>query len=399
MLRPSWGTRFRRLSALRPGPERFANNWSSLHRSRRPAAAELAKLHSEEAEARHNREILEWAALISTRAEEELRALEQREAAEREAWRRAELFTEQLLEGWNPNQPRSPQGQPDGGRWVKQGGGGGGGMSHAPHSGSAGISPGSTSASAGSPFTFVGLKRSKQGTQGPAPATTPAQSSGSSARGSAPPVRPNPNLNADGVEVAGPGPEVAQSYKDKVQKALETLDPDVARWWKANSVGGVVRSRTARFWQSNYYSQMEKDSQGNEKPVVTVDANLTPGEAAQAIIAEAASGWFADSVGVFYKKYKYARRGDLADFREWQKGSTAEAAQLASVLAEFYVNSIATLTPAGDLTVTVGDVAENGPHWNQLLSILPYIGHLPVLAVTLRIGGREAKIPKAVAQS
>lgn len=72
--------------------ERLAQ-FSSRH------AEELRGLHAAEAEARHDREILEWAAGISTRAEEKLRALQRKEAESREGWRRAEQFTEMLLEG------------------------------------------------------------------------------------------------------------------------------------------------------------------------------------------------------------------------------------------------------------------------------------------------------------
>jgi hypothetical protein len=90
-------------------------------------AEELRRLQAAEAEARHDREILEWAAQISTRAEDKLRALQGKEDEEREAWRRAEQFTQTLLEGsWDPSkQPRAPKGQPDGGQWIGMGGGAG----------------------------------------------------------------------------------------------------------------------------------------------------------------------------------------------------------------------------------------------------------------------------------
>jgi hypothetical protein len=101
---------------------------------------------------------------------------------------------------------------------------------------------------------------------------------------------------------------------------------------------------------------------------------------------------------VFYRKYHFAQTGDIEEFRKWQEGAAAEAARLASVLAELYVNSIATLTSAGDLVVTLGDVAENGPRWDQLISILPLIGHLPLGAIILKLGNREVKIPKALAR-
>jgi hypothetical protein len=306
-------------------------------------ADELRRLQSAEAEARRQRELLEWLAQISEEHERKLRRLLQEEAAAREFQRRAEQLSGTMLEAnWDPAKHPRLGGPPNAGWWATASGGRGG--------------QGST--------------------------------------GSAPRVQPRPTVNANGVEVAGTGPEITKSYRDKVQSALETLDPAVARWWKANSVNGQIRSRAAGWWQSKSRSWLEK----GEQPVIEVDQNLTPGEAAQAIIDEVKAGWFADSIGTSYKKYKFARSNDLEEFRQWQQGATAEAAHLASVLAEFYVNSIATLTPAGDLVVTLGDVAENGPRWDQLLSILPYIGHLPVVAIVFKFGKREARIPKALAR-
>ena len=197
---------------------------------------------------------------------------------------------------------------------------------------------------------------------------------------------------ANGFEVAGPGPEVTASFKAKVQQALDILDPRVGNWWQANSVRGLVRARA--FWLKSYESRME----ANEQPVVIVDQNYTAGQSAQAIIAEVSGGWFADSIGAFYKKYKFARTGDYQEFLAWQQGAVGEAAKLASVLAEFYLNGIATLTPAGDLIVTLGDVTERGPRWDQLISVLPYVSYLPIGAIVLKLGKREARIPKGAAQ-
>lgn len=133
--------------AAREELERLAQ-WSSRH------AEELRKLEAAEAQARHDREILEWATGISARAAEKLRALQRKETEDREAWRRAEQFAEQLLEGmsetrwfrpsvdeyepshlaaiveWDPNQPRDNLG-----RWTSTGGGGGGASGGASGSG------------------------------------------------------------------------------------------------------------------------------------------------------------------------------------------------------------------------------------------------------------------------
>ncbi len=112
-------------------------------------AEELRRLESAEAEARRNRELLEWAAKISPRAEAKLAAIVREETEQRDAWRRAEQFAARLLEGqaaelrerssydthsltiteWDPNQPRQPQGTPQGGQWSPTGGGAVGGSS------------------------------------------------------------------------------------------------------------------------------------------------------------------------------------------------------------------------------------------------------------------------------
>ena len=92
-------------------------------------AQELRDLQAAEAEARRDRELLEWAAGISTRAEAQLRALQRREAEQREAGRRAEQFYESYLASlieWNEaDHPRAPKGTLTGGQWVEKGGGGG----------------------------------------------------------------------------------------------------------------------------------------------------------------------------------------------------------------------------------------------------------------------------------
>jgi hypothetical protein len=198
----------------------------------------------------------------------------------------------------------------------------------------------------------------------------------------------------NGVEVAGPGPETTQSYRDKVQKSLETLDPRVARWWKAPSVEGQVRSRSAALALFKYTSYLG----ANDQPFIVVNENLDAGQTAQAIIAEAQGGLLATSIGAFYKKYKFSQSGDWKEFRQWQQRSVGEAARLASVLAELYINSIATLTPAGDLVVTIGDVAERGPQWDQLISILPLLSYLPIGAIIIKLGNRDLKLSKKLVQ-
>ncbi len=241
----------------------------------------------------------------------------------------------------------------------------------------------------------VALKKGRRhGTAGsPNTSSTATDSRKSSFKTPAPRVPPRPTINADGIEVAGAGPDTTQSYQDKVLRALWELDPVIAKWWTTNGVNGELRSRSRWFWPK-HTSWME----GKDHPVVEVDQHYTPGQAAQAIIDASKSGLFADSVAASYKKYRIGRSLDVEEFKKWQQGATHEAAHLASVMAEFYFNSIATLTPAGDLVVTLGDYAENGWRWDQLISILPYISHLPITAIVFKFGKFEARIPKALAR-
>ena len=96
------------------------------------AAAKLQRLQFAEAEAktkaRDDRELLEFVAAITGKPEHErqLRELIEKEAEEREARRREEPFHERYVADvteWNPDQPRVPEGSPQGGQWTKGGGG------------------------------------------------------------------------------------------------------------------------------------------------------------------------------------------------------------------------------------------------------------------------------------
>ena len=199
----------------------------------------------------------------------------------------------------------------------------------------------------------------------------------------------------DATETAGLGPLTSKAFREKVQLALHVLDPRVARWWKAPSVAGYVRARDATSWHAawrfNAFSQMNGD-----QPIITVDMHFTAGETAQAIIREVADGWFADSIGAYYRKYKFATSDAIEEFRKWQLGAATEAARLASVMAELYYNSLASLTPGGDLVVTINDLSEDQPWWQKLISILPLLGHLPVGTIVLKLGKRTIEVPKAL---
>jgi len=249
----------------------------------------------------------------------------------------------------------------------------------------------------GAPIMLASVAAKEQGTSPPKP--TPQKPA---APASPKPAAPTPSqtsapagkFNDDGVEVAGPGPETTVWYRKKVQKALETLDLRVARWWNANSVTGLVRSREAAFWQYSHYSRIEE---GN-RPVIVVDEHYTAGQTAQAIIAEVTGGWFADSIGAFYKKYRFAQTLDYEEFRKWQLGAAKEAARLASQLAEMYLSGIATLTPAGDLVLFTSDVMERGLKLDQLVNLLPLAAHLPIGAIIVKFGKRQVKLGKQLAR-
>ena len=137
--------------------------------------------------------------------------------------------------------------------------------------------------------------------------------------------------------------------------------------------------------------------EGN-RPVIVVDENYTAGQTAQAIIAEVTGGWFADSIGAFYKKYRFVQTGDVEEFRKWQRGAAKEAAKLASQLAEMYVNGIATLTPAGDLVLFTTDVMQRGLKLDQLVDLLPHLANLPIVSIVVTIGARRVRIPKEIAK-
>jgi hypothetical protein len=179
-------------------------------------AAELRRQESEEAEARHDRELLEWLAQISPEHASKLRSIERAEAEEREAHEVWQQFYDDSIvqEGrWDPSKhPRG--GDPvNRGRWSRTAGSGG--VENPSSANPIGDEP------AESPFVMAGLKKSKK-------------VAGNVARPAAPRIPPRPTVNDNGIEVAGAGPETTQSYRDKVQKALEILDPRIAAWWKTH---------------------------------------------------------------------------------------------------------------------------------------------------------------------
>jgi A nuclease family of the HNH/ENDO VII superfamily with conserved AHH len=171
----------------------------------------------------------------------------------------------------------------------------------------------------------------------------------------------------DGIEVAGPGPTTSTSYQQKVQSQLEHIDLEVADWWRAKA--GVIRSRSASgwltFWRDKHFSTME-----NGRPVVVVDENYTLEQTVVAIVDEARHGPAVSIRPAFLKDW--GSRGDRAlRLRQAQAERFKRGAAFAGWAAKTYYSVIGSLTPAGDVVVTVDDAAENGLRWDHFLILLP----------------------------
>jgi len=216
----------------------------------------------------------------------------------------------------------------------------------------------------------------------------------------APTEKPPAAVGKDGVELAGDGSETSESFRAKVQLALEILDPEVGEWWKRPSVMGIVRSYDAtswawgRFLYFNHYSIVQDD-----RIYVVVDRTYTPGQAAQAIIYETRHGLFAHTVGARFRLDKVARLQDWKEFQAWQRESLQRAAQYSSILAELYVASLASITTSGTLVVTLNDAVENGISWQQFLLVLPLMARLSSRVKTILLRGRNFALKLSKNQS
>ncbi len=190
-------------------------------------------------------------------------------------------------------------------------------------------------------------------------------------------------------ELAGSGPETSEAYQRKVKQILAVLDEFVARIWEQKR--GIVRSRERNWLQFRYYS--EKD---DGRLVIVVSPEFTARDTALAILAEAyASGSNRINAEVLEKKLLTAEEIEK-QYAELQTKAFKEAAGQAAFLAEFYVSSLASLTPAGELIVTVDDIDRNGFSWQHLFNALPLLRHLPftVIAVSLKLkDGHKLTIP------
>jgi hypothetical protein len=155
---------------------------------------------------------------------------------------------------------------------------------------------------------------------------------------------PDPSIpKSDGVELAGPGPETTAPFKQKVQAALEILDPVVGDWWKRPSVSGIVRSRDANSWfkffRRNFYSEAPKGGQ----VLIVVDQNFNAGQTAAAIVQEARLNVSADSLGPRFREDMMWRGDPAKEYQRWRSEAFAQAAGLAAMLAEIYVKTLASI--------------------------------------------------------
>ncbi len=170
-------------------------------------------------------------------------------------------------------------------------------------------------------------------------------------------------------ELAGSGPETSEAYQRKVKQILAVLDEFVARIWEQKR--GIVRSRERNWLQFRYYS--EKD---DGRLVIVVSPEFTARDTALAILAEAyASGSNRINAEVLEKKLLTAEEIEK-QYAELQTKAFKEAAGQAAFLAEFYVSSLASLTPSGELIVNIDDVQRNGFQFEHLLLALPLMAYL-----------------------
>ena len=179
---------------------------------------------------------------------------------------------------------------------------------------------------------------------------------------------PTPTVK-DGAEVAGPGPETTKSFQDKVHTALAIMDAEVAIWW--SRAPGEIRSRAASSW-TTFLRSNEKTFVENRKPVVLVDENYTVALTAAAIInGTVRMGPFRD----LFDRDRIPGPDEANRYAEAQQERIKEGAAFAGWLAETYYNAVGSLTPAGDVVVTIDDVSQHGFRWDHLLIVLPFMAY------------------------
>ncbi len=167
------------------------------------------------------------------------------------------------------------------------------------------------------------------------------------------------------LEVAGPGPNVSESFQEHVRLIVDILDPEIGEWWAGS---GVLRSRDATSWWkallSNHYSE-----QVGDVAIIWVDENYTTADAAEAVIAEASDE--STTAGQMFREWRAGRYDAVEEFVAWQSDALKMGAQQAAAFARMYYESVGSLAPGGDLLLTVNDVGEEGLQWRQALDVLP----------------------------
>jgi hypothetical protein len=195
-------------------------------------------------------------------------------------------------------------------------------------------------------------------------------------------------------EVAGPGPDTSFAFNLKVQTLLNLLDSDVADVWR--HFQGVVRVRDGNWLQFSYYSERNK-----KQLVIVVSPHFTAQDTAIAIITEAyRSSWlsaFTNPIHSALLKKKLLTDEEVSKrFAKIQTEAFKEAAATAALLAETYYGSIASLTPGGDLILTVDDIRRNGFSFAHLLVALPALAYISkkLKRLILKLpGGKAIELP------
>lgn len=165
-------------------------------------------------------------------------------------------------------------------------------------------------------------------------------------------------------EVAGPGPETSDAFKNKVRTILELTDKFVADIWKQNQ--GTIRVEDRNFLQFDHYFKQSR------MPLILVISPHFTAKGAALAINTAAYSFGKTPIGSIALRKKLKPGETLAErYRAIQSEAFKQAAAEAAFLAELYYGAIASLTSAGDLIVTIDDISRNGLRWDHLLFALP----------------------------
>lgn len=208
-----------------------------------------------------------------------------------------------------------------------------------------------------------------------------------------------PPLEVGRLELAGTGPETTQSFRDKVQAALEVLDVQVAEWWGVPSGGGLVRPSDANTWryggQIKYYSMLD-----NNRPILFVDQSFTAGQTAEKIVSETRSGLFAAAMGMHYQRHEFAPGDAPRELKRWLELRFTEPTGYASVLAELVASASPESGPSGEAVVRLTGAAKNELSWQQFLRVLPLLSHVfkGSQAITVNVGGHTLMLPMSVSR-